>query len=277
MSISPAILHDVETHSCVSSSAPFGRFCSTPRRNYVSLHRFKTRRSSSFLVALLLLLLPAISAFAQASEKMSMVEIIGSGKTPVSASNLVALCLKYKVSTTGMYSWQNHLVAYGRSENIRTVSKNLAAIYPGAKVQFYDAPFYKFDRHYCTDKTADKQWDNIILTANLVKDPTKQQEYLNYHATQFQKWPEVAQGFCNASFQQLLVFRQGRQLMLVISIPKGASLDKLNPRTSLNNPRVDDWNALMKQYQEGLPGTKPGEVWVFLKPVVMKQPVLFKK
>jgi hypothetical protein len=76
------------------------------------------------------------------------------------------------------------------------------------------------------------QWDNIILTANLVADPKLQQEYLNYHATQFQKWPEVSNGFCNAQFQQLLVFKSGRQLMLIISIPKGESLDKLNPLTS---------------------------------------------
>ncbi|MNY52850.1 L-fucose mutarotase [compost metagenome] len=90
-----------------------------------------------------------------------------------------------------------------------------------------------------------------------------QKEYLDYHATQFEKWPEVAKGFCNADFQQLRIFKHGRQLMLVISIPKGADLDKLNPRTSLNNPRVDDWNNLMKKYQEGIEGTKPAEVWVF--------------
>jgi L-rhamnose mutarotase len=99
-----------------------------------------------------------------------------------------------------------------------------------------------------------------------VKDPKLQQEYLNYHATQFQKWPEVSKGFCNANFQQLLVFKNGRQLMLVISIPKGESLDKLNPKTTENNPRVNEWNKLMKKYQEGIPGTKPGEVWVFFKP-----------
>jgi L-rhamnose mutarotase len=100
-----------------------------------------------------------------------------------------------------------------------------------------------------------------------VKDPKLQQEYLNYHATQFQKWPEVSKGFCNANFQQLLVFKNGRQLMLVISIPKGESLDKLNPKTTENNPRVNEWNKLMKKYQEGIPGTKPGEVWVFFKPL----------
>ncbi|WNH09423.1 L-rhamnose mutarotase [Thalassobellus suaedae] len=77
--------------------------------------------------------------------------------------------------------------------------------------------------------------------------------------------PEVAQGFCNADFQQLQVFKNGRQLMLIISIPKGESLDKLNPKTTENNPRVYDWNALMKKYQTGIKGAKKNETWVFLK------------
>lgn len=224
-----------------------------------------------------LLLLPAIMASAQAGEKMSVVEIIGPGKAPVSANNLVALCHRYQVPTTGIYSWQNHLIAYGKTASIQALQKSLAAIYAGNEVKLYAAPFYKFDRHYCADKTTAPQWDNIILTANLVKDPKKQQAYLNHHATQFQQWPEVAQGFCNASFQQLLVFRQKRRLMLVISIPKGGNLDELNPKTSENNPRVDDWNALMKQYQEGIQGTEPGETWVVATPVTAKQPVLLKK
>ncbi|UOG75983.1 L-rhamnose mutarotase [Hymenobacter tibetensis] len=219
------------------------------------------------LVTLLLVLFQGLGAQAQTSEKASIVEIIGAGKTPLAAENLVALCRKHQVPATGVYYWQNHLVAYGKTENIRALHKNLAAIYAGSTVKLYNAPFYKFDRQRCPDKTTARQWDNILLTCNLVEDKTKQQEYMQYHATQFKQWPEVATGFCNASFQQLLVFRQGRQLMLVISIPKGASLDELNPRTTLNNPRVDDWNALMKQYQTGLPGTKPGEAWVFLQPV----------
>jgi L-rhamnose mutarotase len=93
-----------------------------------------------------------------------------------------------------------------------------------------------------------------------------QKEYLDYHATQFKKWPEVSNGFCNANFQQLQVFKNAGQLMLIISIPKGESLDKLNPKTTENNPRVNDWNNLMKKYQEGVEGTKPGETWVFLEP-----------
>jgi hypothetical protein len=221
------------------------------------------------LLGLLLWLLPLLT-HAQAGEKMSVVEIISRSKVSASPENLLILCRKYGVPNTNVYRWKNHLIAYGRANSIRAVNKHLAAIYPGTEVKLYAAPFYRFDRHHCADKTVVKQWDNVMLTANLVSDPKKQQEYLAYHTTQFQKWPEVAQGFCQASFQQLLVFRQGRQLVLVISIPHGAKLDDLNPRTSLNNPRVDDWNRLMKQYQEGLPGTKPGEVWVFLHQVVAK-------
>ena len=59
--------------------------------------------------------------------------------------------------------------------------------------------------------------------------------------------------------------------MLVISIPKGESLDRLNPLTTKNNPRVDDWNNMMKKYQEGIAGTKKGETWVFFKNVDEKK------
>ena len=131
--------------------------------------------------------------------------------------------------------------------------------------------YYQFSKQKnCADTTGAKEWDNIILTADLVAEKKLQQEYLDYHANQFEKWPDVAKGFCNANFQQLLGFKNGRQLMLVISIPKGKSLNKLNPKTVENNPKMIEWNKLMNKYQEGIEGTKPGEVWVFLKPLSPK-------
>ena len=134
-----------------------------------------------------------------------------------------------------------------------------------SEVQRAGDAFYEFNRGHCNDTSIAKEWDHILLTANLVPDPGKQKEYMDYHATQFEKWPEVSKGFCNASFQQLLLYRNGKQLMLVISIPKGESLDRLNPKTTENNQRVNDWNAIMKNYQEGIEGTKPGEAWVLLR------------
>lgn len=197
-----------------------------------------------------------------------IVEVTGIVGTQLNPKQLLNIALKLKVSPSSIYNWKNHLVIYGNNLDLNALQKMVKTTYANCEVTIYKDPFYNFDRKkYCGDKSTAAHWDNIILTASLVKNPKLQQEYLNYHATQFRNWPEVANGFCNADFQQLLVFKNGRRLMLVISIPKGKSLDELNPKTSENNPRVDEWNRLMKKYQEGIPGTKPGEVWVFLKPV----------
>ena len=165
-----------------------------------------------------------------------------------------------------LYQWKNHLVVYGVFPDATETRKQIAAACPDASVRLYGKPFYVFDRHNCEDTTQTKQWKSIIMTANLVADTVLQKEYLNYHAHQVEQFPEVAQGFCHADFQQLLVFLNGRQLMLVISIPEGENLDDLNPKTTENNPRVDEWNAIMSKYQEGIEGTKPGEIWVTFAP-----------
>ncbi|KJD34371.1 hypothetical protein PK35_00765 [Tamlana nanhaiensis] len=165
-----------------------------------------------------------------------------------------------------LYQWKNHLVLYGKLNHITHLQNELSAVCPTAKIKTYNTPFYHFKKaEHCEDKVLADEWEHILLTANLVEDETLQKEYLQYHNTQFNDWPEVSNGFCNANFQQLQVFKSGRQLMLVISIPKGENLDNLNPKTTENNPRVDDWNAIMKKYQTGIEGTKPNETWVFLE------------
>ncbi len=165
-----------------------------------------------------------------------------------------------------IYQWKNHVFLWGWPKDTTGTAKLIHDAPIEVKTKIYQNPFYAFDREiHCENKNEVDKWKNYLLTANLVKDPSLQQEYLDYHKSQFEEWPEVGQGFCNADFQQLLVFRNGRQLLLVISIPAGKSLDELNPKTTENNPRVDEWNAIMSQYQEGIPGTEEDEVWVFLE------------
>jgi len=201
------------------------------------------------------------------SERYKVVELIDDkGK----AHNLTALkdAMKKAGLEAEIHQWKNHSVIYGKIENPEKLRKDLLAVFPNNSVKIYNSPFYEFNRKKsCEGKGIVKDWDNIFLTANLVKDSILQNEYLDYHATQFKKWPEISQGFCNASFQQLVIYKNDRQLMLIISIPKGESLDKLNPKTTENNPRVNDWNKIMGKYQEGIPGTKEGETWVFLEKV----------
>jgi L-rhamnose mutarotase len=210
-----------------------------------------------------LLLVFYLSAFACTPKiektTSSIIEIVGNDS--ISVEKPEQFCQSEKIEAS-VYQWNNHTVLYGTFSDLSETEKQIAAAYPGAVIKIYAQPFYVFDRKNCENKTTADKWSHTIMTANLVADTTLQAEYMNYHTTQAEIFPEVANGFCNANFQQVLVFRNGRQLMLVISIPEGENLDELNLKTTENNPRVDEWNAIMAKYQEGIEGTKPGETWV---------------
>jgi hypothetical protein len=211
------------------------------------------------------LLFSSLKSFAFVPYKPTVaIEVIYKTNNKTIQNRLLNFCVKYHfIDANDIYQWANHFVIYGAG--YEKFYAKIKSSFTDCEVKFYDKPFYDFERSRCTQTQTSSRLDNILLTANLVADPKLQQEYLNYHATQFEKWPEISNGFCNAKFQRLLVFKNGRQLMLVISIPKGESLDKLNPLTTKNNPRVNGWNKIMARYQEGIAGTKKNEIWVFLK------------
>ncbi len=199
-------------------------------------------------------------------EHNEVIELVVKPNHTLDMGKLKQLLLKNSMDTTAIYQWKNHYVIFDKVADMGVMQGRLKNNFPEAEVKLYYDMFYEYSKKkHCADTSTATQWDHIVLTANLVADKELQQQYLDYHATQFEKWKEVPQGFCNANFQQLLLFRNGRQLMLVISIPKGESLDKLNPKTIENNPRVDDWNRMMAKYQEGIEGTKKGETWVFME------------
>ncbi len=205
-------------------------------------------------------------AYAINEEHKEVIEIITDNDSVFPVQQLKILLHKYDIDSNAVYQWENRVVVFANMPDVGVMEGRIQKAFPGATVKAYYDLFYEYNKkQHCSNKELAVEWDHFIITTNLVNDSKKQQEYLNYHTTQFEKWPEIAKGFCNAGFQQLLLFRNGRQLVLVISVPKGKTLAELDPKTTENNPRVNDWNKLMSQYQEGIEGTKKGEVWVELK------------
>lgn len=196
-------------------------------------------------------------------QRKELIELVSNSGRPVDLKKLRTLLHEKGLQQETIRQWHNHTVIYGLVTDVNVLRGQLQKAFPDLAIRVYQDMVYEFDRAaHCPGASVAKDWQDIIMTANLVTDKRKQQEYLDYHATQFEKWPEVSSGFCKADFQQLRVFKNGRQLMLVISIPRGKTLEELNPATTENNPRVDDWNKIMSSYQEGIEGTEKGETWV---------------
>jgi hypothetical protein len=202
----------------------------------------------------------------QAVDKAVVFELIFAKDSIPDLELLKSFAKENNLHASSIYRWTDRLVIYTSVLKVESLQQTLKRLKPGT-IKLYDNMFYNFNRKANCGLEPAVEWDNIILSANLVNDPKLQAEYLDHHKTQFDKWPELSKGFCNAEFQQLVIFKNERQLMLIISIPKGKTLDELNPKTTANNPRVDEWNAMMKKYQEGIDGASSGEVWVFFKPV----------
>jgi hypothetical protein len=199
-------------------------------------------------------------------EHNEVIELVVKDGKQLDLQKLKQLLATNNMDSSAIYQWQNHYVLFGKVQDIGVMQGRLQNNFPEAEVKAYHDLFYEYSKKkHCSDKSVAKEWTHILLTANLVADKKLQQQYLDYHATQFEKWPDIAKGFCNADFQQLLLFRNGRQLVLVISIPKGKTLDELNPKTVENNAKMVEWNKIMGRYQEGIEGTKKGETWVFLE------------
>lgn len=199
-------------------------------------------------------------------EHNEIIELVVKDGKQLDLQQLKLLLVKNNMDSGAIYNWQNHYVIFSAVQDLGVMEGRLQNNFPEATVRAYHNMFYEFSSEkHCTGNKQEKEWTHYLLTANLVSDSKKQKEYLDYHSTQFEKWPDISKGFCNAGFQQLLLFKNGRQLMLVISIPKGKTLDELNPKTVENNPKMIEWNKIMGKYQEGIEGTKKGETWVFLQ------------
>ncbi len=211
-------------------------------------------------IALILILCVVLSCSQEnrlAKQQPVILEIISQDTTVASQQTLQ----RFLQAGDELFRWKTHFIIYSQTGKINALQDSIQSRFPAAELKVYDDLYYNFNRSYCSDTVTAKEWEHTILTANLVQDTALQNEYYRYHETQFEAWPQVAEGFCKAEFQQLIMFRNGRQLMLVISIPKGKSLDELNPKTTENNPKVDEWNSIMAKYQEGIAGTAEGEVW----------------
>lgn len=201
----------------------------------------------------------------QNTSEFSAFEFIGNN---TDKDRIIELAKANGVVDPQLYQWKNHLVLYAKMNYSVELKNKFQSLFPDIQTNIYHDPLYNFQKKYhCKDCTVATDWEHILFTANLIENTELQKEYVDYHKNQFELWPEVSAGFCNADFQQVQVFKNGRQLLLVISIPKGASLDELNPKTTENNPRVIEWNQIMKKYQTGIEGTKPDEVWVQLKEI----------
>ncbi|ARS38388.1 hypothetical protein CA265_01250 [Sphingobacteriaceae bacterium GW460-11-11-14-LB5] len=102
-----------------------------------------------------------------------------------------------------------------------------------------------------------------VFVVNTVDNQKKLKEYLQYHKN---IWPEVEGGFKKAGFKSISLYRFNDLIVMRVTFPKGADLNKMSQLSESFSPRCAEWNKLMNNYQKGVNGTLPGQKWVEVIP-----------
>lgn len=113
-----------------------------------------------------------------------------------------------------------------------------------------------------TNEKDNGKTEERVFVVNIVPDSSKLEEYLDYHE---KVWPEVEGGFKKAGYKKIVLYRYQHLLVMTITIPKGADLGEMGKLAESYSPRCAEWNKLMDTFQQGVPGTAPGQKWVEAK------------
>lgn len=99
------------------------------------------------------------------------------------------------------------------------------------------------------------------LACDLKDDPKLIAEYEAHHRN-FS--PEILKTIHDSGIERMEIFRAGNRMFMIIEVADDFSFEN-KARMDGANPRVQEWENLMWEYQQALPFAKPGEKWVLME------------
>lgn len=100
------------------------------------------------------------------------------------------------------------------------------------------------------------------LTLDLKDDPVLIKKYEWHHAPE-NFWPEIGQSIREAGVKEMEIYRFGNRLVMVMEVDDTFSFERMNQINQ--NEKSVAWEALMWDFQQAVPGAKPGEKWVLME------------
>jgi len=101
----------------------------------------------------------------------------------------------------------------------------------------------------------------FCLAVDLKEDPDLIAEYKAYHK---KVWPEIIQSIKDSGITLLEIYNVGNRMFMIIEANDHFSFEKKSAMDA-NNPKVQEWETLMWQFQLALPWAKSGEKWMLME------------
>lgn len=103
------------------------------------------------------------------------------------------------------------------------------------------------------------------LALDLKDDPELIRQYEYYHSEDG-VWPEVLESLQTSGMEAMQIFRTGNRLFMIMEVAEDFSFEK-KAQLDAENPKVQEWEALMWKFQQALPWADPDEKWILMKQI----------
>ncbi len=107
--------------------------------------------------------------------------------------------------------------------------------------------------------------NKYCLALDLVNDPQLIAEYEDWHSAE-KGWPEIKASIKDAGVTNMEIYRFGNRLFMIMETDETFSFER-KAAMDAANPKVQEWEQLMWKFQASIPGSKPGEKWVFMNKI----------
>jgi L-rhamnose mutarotase len=96
------------------------------------------------------------------------------------------------------------------------------------------------------------------LTLDLKDSSQLIEEYKRHHQI---VWPEIKQSIRDSGIEDMEIYLLGTRLFMIMEVSDRFSFEE-KARADRSNPKVQEWESLMWQFQQPLPQARPGEKWI---------------
>mgnify|MGYP001094707216 CR=1 FL=1 len=103
----------------------------------------------------------------------------------------------------------------------------------------------------------------FCLALDLKDDAQAIAQYEAYHKA---VWPEIIDSIKSSGIEQMQIYRVQNRLIMLIEARDDFSFEQ-KAALDAQNPKVQQWEALMDQFQQRIPGTPQGTKWALAEPI----------
>ncbi|PXY46722.1 L-rhamnose mutarotase [Flavobacterium hydrophilum] len=105
----------------------------------------------------------------------------------------------------------------------------------------------------------------LYYACDLVDNPKLIEQYKRYHSKE-NVWPEITKSIKDSGILDMEIYIISNRLFMIIEVDETFSSER-KQKMDAENPKVQEWEKLMWEFQQALPIAKKGEKWLPMKQI----------